>query len=93
MGRFGLLRVACGVLRRGDPGGSSFILSSEAFIAKTDAVLCGAVTLSMAALGRIYGASKGVGDANAGTKALFWLGQGVAVLDKGPVGPMVTGLR
>jgi 4-amino-4-deoxy-L-arabinose transferase-like glycosyltransferase len=72
--------------------GASFILSSEAFIAKTDAVLCGATTLSMAALGRLYGASKGIGNAQAGTKALFWLGQAVAILDKGPIGPMVAGL-
>ena len=72
--------------------GASFILSSEAFIAKTDAVLCGAVTLSMAALARVYGASRGVGAAGGGTKALFWLGLAVAILDKGPVGPMVAGL-
>ncbi len=72
--------------------GASFILSSEAFIAKTDAVLCAAVTLSMAALARLYGAARGVGEAGVGVKALFWLGQALAILDKGPVGPMVAGL-
>jgi len=72
--------------------GSSFILSSEAFIGKTDAVLCGAVTASMAALGRVYGAHRGVGQAGASVKALFFLGQAVAILDKGPIGPMVAGL-
>ena len=34
--------------------GASTALSTEATIATTDAALCGAVTLSMAALGRIY---------------------------------------
>ncbi|MBP9756105.1 MAG: glycosyltransferase family 39 protein, partial [Phenylobacterium sp.] len=33
---------------------STFLLSSEAFIAKTDAVLCGTTTLAVAALARIY---------------------------------------
>jgi 4-amino-4-deoxy-L-arabinose transferase-like glycosyltransferase len=32
----------------------TFMLSTEAFIAKTDAALCGLVTLMMAALARIY---------------------------------------
>jgi 4-amino-4-deoxy-L-arabinose transferase-like glycosyltransferase len=72
---------------------SSFLLSSEAGIAKTDAVLCGATTLAMAALGRLYA---GAGEEAAGpgwrTKALFWLGLALAVLDKGPVGPLVVGL-
>ncbi len=72
--------------------GASFILSSEAFIAKTDAVLCGAVTLSMAALARVYGAAKGVGEAGRPAKALFWVGQALAIIDKGPVGPTVAGL-
>jgi 4-amino-4-deoxy-L-arabinose transferase-like glycosyltransferase len=72
--------------------GASFILSSEAFIGKTDAVLCGATTVSMAALARLYGASKGIGEPRFGLKLLFWLGQAVAILDKGPIGPMVAGL-
>ena len=72
--------------------GASFILSSEAFIAKTDAVLCGATTLSMAALARLYGAGRGVGRPKTRYKALFWIGQGVAMLDKGPIAPMVAAL-
>ena len=39
--------------------GSILLLSTEAFIAKTDAVLCGTVVLMMAALARIYGAARG----------------------------------
>ena len=38
--------------------GPRFLLSTEAGIAKTDAMLCGAVTLSMAALARIYLATR-----------------------------------
>ncbi|RYG17391.1 MAG: phospholipid carrier-dependent glycosyltransferase, partial [Caulobacteraceae bacterium] len=38
--------------------GATFLLSTEAGIAKTDAMLCGAVTLAMAALARIYLATK-----------------------------------
>lgn len=72
--------------------GAGFLLSSEAFIAKTDAVLCGATVVSMAALARIYGAYKEGGETGAGVRALFWLGQAVAILDKGPIGPMVAGL-
>ena len=34
--------------------GASLLLSTEAFIAKTDAVLCGLTTLALAALGRLY---------------------------------------
>ena len=72
--------------------GTSFLLSSEAFIAKTDAVLCGATVVSMAALGRIYRAYRSGEAPGAGVRALFWLGQAVAILDKGPVGPMVASL-
>ena len=70
--------------------GASLILSTEGFIAKTDAVLCACVTLMMAALGRIYAASRGEAAAGVGTRALFWLGLSLAVLVKGPIGPMVA---
>jgi len=71
--------------------GSSFLLSTEAFIAKTDAVQAGTIALALAALGRIYAASK-EGGAPVGwrTKLLFWLGIAVAMLVKGPVGPLVA---
>jgi len=70
--------------------GASLLLSTEAMIAKTDAVLCAFVTLMMAALGRIYASSKGEAVAGKGTKALFWLGLALAILVKGPIGPMVA---
>jgi len=72
--------------------GASFLLSSEAFIGKTDAVLCGATTLSMAALGRLYGASRGIGEGRFACRLFLWLGLAVGILDKGPITPMVVGL-
>ena len=69
--------------------GGSFLLSTEAGIAKTDAVLCAAVTLAMAALARIYMASR-AGDMPARRhKFLFWLGLGLSILVKGPIGLLV----
>ncbi|MBX3479711.1 MAG: glycosyltransferase family 39 protein [Caulobacter sp.] len=70
--------------------GASFLLSTEAFIAKTDAVLAGCVTLAMAALGRIYAASLGVGEAGWRTSLLLWLGIAFGILVKGPVIAMVV---
>ena len=70
--------------------GASFLLSTEAFIAKTDAVLAGSTTLALAALGRLYGAARGGEPAGWRTRLLFWLAIGVAALVKGPVGPLVA---
>ena len=78
--------------------GVSTLLSVEAGIAKTDAVLCAAVTVAMAALARIYAAARGAeGGAarlppDARTLAVFWTAVGASILVKGPVGPMVVGL-
>jgi 4-amino-4-deoxy-L-arabinose transferase-like glycosyltransferase len=70
--------------------GASMLLSTEASLATTDAVLCGTVTLSMAAFARIYAASKGEFVAGWRTRLLFWLGLALAMLDKGPVAPMIV---
>ena len=72
--------------------GASFLLSTEADIAATDGVLCGAVTLSMAALARLYCAALEGRPATAATKTLFWIGMALSVIVKGPIGPMVAGL-
>lgn len=72
--------------------GSTLLLSTEAFIAKTDAVLCGMIVLAMAALARIYGSVRGGPAIGWRTRLLFWLGLSGALLIKGPVGPMVIGL-
>ncbi|WP_354071605.1 glycosyltransferase family 39 protein [Caulobacter sp. 1776] len=70
--------------------GSSFLLSSEAFIAKTDAALCGTTTLAMAALARIYAAHLRGEASNKWTKLAFWIGLSAAALIKGPVGLLVA---
>jgi len=72
--------------------GASFLLSTEAGIAKTDAVLAGCTTLAMAALGRLYGASQGLNTAGWRTRLLLWLGISVGILIKGPVVVAVFGL-
>ncbi len=69
--------------------GATFLLSTEAFIAKTDAVLCGATTLAAAALGRIY-AARDSGGGGRLTRLLLWLGLALATIVKGPVGPLVV---
>ena len=71
--------------------GASFLLSSEAGIAKTDAMLCGSITLAMAALARIYLTTRAGDLPNKRHKLLFWLGLGLSILIKGPIGPMVAG--
>jgi 4-amino-4-deoxy-L-arabinose transferase-like glycosyltransferase len=68
------------------------VLSSESTLATTDAALCGAVTLSMAAMVRLYLAARSGPAAHRWTWLLFWLGMAGAVLLKGPIGPMVAGL-
>lgn len=66
--------------------GATFLLSSEAFIAKTDAALCGTTTLAMGALARIYAAQLRGESAGKLTKFAFWIGLSLAALIKGPVG-------
>ncbi|MFI4975539.1 MAG: ArnT family glycosyltransferase [Caulobacterales bacterium] len=70
--------------------GATSLLSSEASIGTTDSLLCGLVTLTMAALARLYLAKRDGPPAGHRTRALFWLGLAGAVLVKGPVGPMVA---
>lgn len=71
--------------------GATYLLSTEAGIAKTDAVLAGAITLMMAALGRIYLAERGGERPRRLFKVMFWLGLGLSILIKGPIGPLVAG--
>ena len=72
--------------------GASFLLSTEAFIAKTDAALAGTTTLALAALARLYAARNGGPPAGPGVIWIFWGVLAAAILIKGPVGPMVAGL-
>ncbi|CAN7198627.1 glycosyltransferase family 39 protein [Phenylobacterium sp. LjRoot219] len=72
--------------------GSTLLLSTEALIAKTDAMLCGMTTLAMAALARIYAAARDGPPAPRSAVWLFWTAIGVAALVKGPIGPMTVAL-
>jgi len=72
--------------------GASFLLSTEAFIAKTDAALAGTTTLAMAALARLYAARRGGPPAARGVVWIFWGALAAAILIKGPIAPMVAGL-
>jgi 4-amino-4-deoxy-L-arabinose transferase-like glycosyltransferase len=90
-GAIGFLGQRGGVLA-GVALGSTVLLSTEGFFATTDAVLCGAITLAMAALGRLYGAANGIGTAGFRTRLLFWIGVALSILVKGPIGPLVVGL-
>ena len=82
--------IAGGVL------GASFLLSTEAGVGKTDALLCGAVTLSLAALLRLYLREARPDPALDGgarrERWAFWAGMAAAILLKGPVGPAVAAL-
>ncbi|MFT4253882.1 MAG: glycosyltransferase family 39 protein [Caulobacter sp.] len=70
--------------------GATFLLSTEAFIAKTDASLCGFTTLAMAGLARIYAAGLAGEKAGKWPKLAFWIGMAMAALIKGPVGLLVA---
>lgn len=70
--------------------GATFLLSTEAGIAKTDAMLCGAVTLAMAGLARIYLASRAGEAPRRPHKLMFWLGLGLSILVKGPISLIVV---
>ena len=72
--------------------GTTFLLSTEALIAKTDAVLCGTTTLALAALARIYAAARDGPPVGRSIWAVFWLALAVATLVKGPIAPLVVGL-
>jgi len=72
----------------------SFMLSTEAFIAKTDGVLCGLTTLMMACLAQVYLRHRELGRDDPKPKMkwvkfLFWLALAGTILIKGPIGPMI----
>ncbi|MDQ1080858.1 glycosyltransferase family 39 protein [Pseudoroseomonas cervicalis] len=65
----------------------STVLVVETHIAKTDAALLGTVAIAMGLLGRAYLAPGGFTARQAG---LFWAVLGLAILLKGPIGPLVA---
>lgn len=72
--------------------GAGLLVSTEAFIAKTDSVLDGTIVLAMAALARLYAARRGGPPAARSAVWIFWGAMAASILIKGPVGPMVAGL-
>ncbi|MEO0882061.1 MAG: glycosyltransferase family 39 protein [Pseudomonadota bacterium] len=70
--------------------GSTLLLTSEAHIAKTDAVLVFLTAVAMGALARIYNGPSG--DTAFRWALLFWFAAGLSFLIKGPVTPLVAGL-
>ncbi len=72
--------------------GTTFLLSTEALIAKTDAMLCGCTTLALAALARLYAEARDGPPAGRRAWLLFWLGLSLGILVKGPIAPMVAAL-
>jgi 4-amino-4-deoxy-L-arabinose transferase-like glycosyltransferase len=72
--------------------GSTLMLSTEALIAKTDAVLAGCTTLALAALGRLYAEAGGGPSVGRRAWLFFWAPMAAGILDKGPIAPMVAGL-
>ena len=69
---------------------ATMVLSTESNLATTDAALCGAITLAMAALGKLYVAARAGEPPGRWVRALFWVGLAASVLLKGPIGPMVV---
>jgi len=81
-------------LRAGVLFGVSFMLSTEAFWAKTDAVQCGFITLMMAALAQIYLRTRDLPKGEPAPrlfwlKLIFWLSLAGSIMIKIVIGPMV----
>ncbi|MEO0983525.1 MAG: glycosyltransferase family 39 protein [Pseudomonadota bacterium] len=68
--------------------GAGLLLTSEAHISKTDAVLVALVIWGMGALARLYAGREDVRP----LAIAFWLAMSFAFLIKGPVGPMAPAL-
>jgi 4-amino-4-deoxy-L-arabinose transferase-like glycosyltransferase len=69
---------------------SSLLLVVEAHLAKTDAVLLVTVVAAQGALGVLYRGARDCIVAHRGLAVVFWLAQGIGILIKGPVTPLVS---
>ena len=81
-------------LRAGVLFGVSFMLSTEAFWAKTDAMQCGFITLMMAALAQIYLRTRDLTKDDPTPKLfwlklIFWLSLAGSIMIKIIIGPMI----
>ena len=62
----------------------------EAHLAKTDAALLAAVVAGQGALGRVYVGTRGGWRVSRSVPLVFWSAEGVAILLKGPPGPVLA---
>ena len=69
---------------------ASLGLTIEAHLAKTDAVLLATVVAAQGALGEIYRRSRNHEPTGAALPLVFWIAQGLGILVKGPVTPLVS---
>jgi len=70
---------------------AAFMLVSEAHQAKTDAVMLAAAVAAQGVLGRFYMAAGNAGRRpGLGVVLTFWIAQGIAILIKGPIVPMIS---
>ncbi len=67
---------------------AGMLIGFEAMTAKTDAMLCGVTTLTLAALAHLYRRP----NRPKLLALVFWAALGIGVLIKGPVTPMIAGL-
>ena len=68
--------------------GAGLMLSAEAHLAKTDALLAACATASLGALARVWLASRAGEVASRAVFPAFWLGMALGILVKGPMVPL-----
>ncbi|MCJ2093444.1 glycosyl transferase [Methylobacterium sp. J-072] len=68
--------------------GAGLMLSAEAHLAKTDALLAACATASLGALARVWLASRAGGTVGRAVFPAFWLGMALGILVKGPMVPL-----
>lgn len=69
---------------------SCLLLVVEAHLAKTDAMLLATIVAAQGSLGRLYIQAQRAQPTGAGTALTFWAAQGIGILIKGPVAPLVS---
>ncbi|MDF2598330.1 MAG: cell Wall and Capsule [Methylobacterium brachiatum] len=68
--------------------GAGLMLTAEAHLAKTDALLAACATASLGALARVWLASRAGGTVGRAVFPAFWLGMALGILIKGPMVPL-----
>jgi len=71
---------------------SSFLMSTEGFIAKADALLVACVTVAMAALARLYAMHRHGFPMQRRWKLVLWVALALSLVMKGPIGLLIFAL-